>query len=67
MPTTVRSATNKKAIRFMLVAPFVGYLFALLSSPYLSVLFGFRRRLLDQLRHFSRVRQHGQMIRRHGD
>jgi hypothetical protein len=27
-------------------------------------LFGFRRRLLDQLRHFSRVRQHRQMISR---
>jgi hypothetical protein len=30
----------------------------------LFVLFGFRRSLLDQLRHFSRMRQHGQMISR---
>jgi hypothetical protein len=29
--------------------------------------FGFRRRLLDQFRHFFRVRDHGQMISRYGD
>jgi hypothetical protein len=34
---------------------------------HLSVSFGFRRRLLDELCHFFRVRQHGQMISRYGD
>ena len=34
---------------------------------HLSILLGFGRRLLDQLRHFFRVGQHGQMISRNGD
>jgi hypothetical protein len=37
------------------------------SDLHLPVLFGFRRRLLDQRRHFSRMRQHGQMISRQGN
>jgi hypothetical protein len=39
MPTTVRSATSKKAIRFTSVAPFADYLFALFELTFIYLLY----------------------------